>query len=78
MLSKEAVALQALAGKIVNRHDELLVERGAHKVCLNENVRVRVRGVCEAPGDGVEHALEEFANLDINIVFFIMVYLIYK
>ena len=52
MLSKEAVALQALAGKIVNRRDELLVERGAHKVCLSENVRVRE--VCEAPGDGVE------------------------
>ena len=39
MLGKEAVALQALAAKIVNRRDEMLVERGAHKVCLCVNVR---------------------------------------
>ena len=60
MLGKEAVALQALAAKIVNRRDELLVERGAHKVCLCENVRLR--GVCEAPGDGMEHAREDFIS----------------
>ena len=51
MLGKEAVALQALAAKIVDRRDEMLVERGAHKVCVCEDVRLR--GVCEAPG--VQH-----------------------